>query len=77
MKLLILVGLIGIFSGCASPTIFPYRFYYLDLNKKVLLGNEEKNDLSLEACSSAEFNHNCVVVLKPEFINLYRGYLEK
>lgn len=76
MKIKTMAALIGFLSACASNPVFPYRFYYLDLDRHAMLGAQESDDISLDYCGSIKPEHACVVMKKDDFENLYQNNLE-
>ena len=78
MRKKIMVGLLGmILSSCASVPRFPYHFYYYDSLSKSLIGDKMSDDLPMNACDSTIFEHQCIVMKKSDFEQLYQDYLER
>lgn len=63
-------------SSCAS--VFPYKWYGIDVETQRLLAKEPKDDLPLTVCRQDDVSKGkCVVMFTEEFDRLASDYAEK
>jgi len=67
--------LLGV-ASCAS--VFPYKWYGIDVDKQMLLGKEPKDDLPLTVCKADDqVKGKCVVMKVEDFDRLMSDYADK
>lgn len=76
MKLKSATIMIVALSSCAS--VFPYKWYGLDVDKQLLLGPSPKDDLPIIVCKADDqVKGKCVVMKTEDFDRLMTDYADK